>query len=222
VFELVKSGGWLMLPIILCSIISISIIAERFWSLRREKVLPVHLVATVWNAVKQDNMSRSDIEALSKESALGTVLSAGLLNRNESRERIKECIEERGREVVHDLERFLNTLGTIASISPLLGLLGTVIGMISVFAAITKHGVGDPGALAGGISEAMITTAAGLTVAIISLVFYRYFRRKVDGIVVIMEREAIKMVDVLHNNRVDASAAGDTMAHEVARADAKK
>ncbi len=190
-----------MLPIILCSIVSISIIAERFWSLRREKVLPKHLVATVWNEVKQDNMARTDIEAISKESALGTILSAGLFNRNESRERIKECIEERGREVVHDMERFLNTLGTIASISPLLGLLGTVIGMISVFAAITKHGVGDPGALAGGISEAMITTAAGLTVAIISLVFYRYFRRKVDGIVVIMEREAIKMVDVLHNNR---------------------
>ena len=200
-FELVKSGGWLMLPIILCSIISISIIAERFWSLRREKVLPYHLVANVWNAVKNDNMARTDIEAISKESSLGAVLSAGLLNRNESRERIKECIEERGREVVHDMERFLNTLGTIASISPLLGLLGTVIGMISVFAAITKHGVGDPGALAGGISEAMITTAAGLTVAIISLVFYRYFRRKVDGIVVVMEREAIKMVDVLHKNR---------------------
>lgn len=201
-FELVKSGGWLMLPIILCSIISISIIAERFWSLRREKVLPRHLVATVWNEVKQDKMTRADIESLSKGSALGKILSAGLLNRNESRDRIKECIEERGREVVHDMERFLNTLGTIASISPLLGLLGTVIGMISVFAAITQHGVGDPGALAGGISQAMITTAAGLTVAIISLVFYRYFRRKVDGIVVVMEREAIKMVDVLHNNRL--------------------
>ena len=190
-----------MLPIILCSIVSISIIAERFWSLRREKVLPRHLVATIWTAVKQDNMTRTDIEALGKESALGTILSAGILNRNETRERIKECIEERGREVVHDMERFLNTLGTIASISPLLGLLGTVIGMISVFAAITKHGVGDPGVLAGGISEAMITTAAGLTVAIVSLTFYRYFRRKVDGIVVVMEREAIKMVDVLHNNR---------------------
>ncbi len=200
-FELVKSGGWLMLPIILCSIVSISIIAERFWSLRREKVLPEHLVANVWNAIKKDKLARTDIEALGKESALGQILSAGLLNRNETRERIKECIEERGREVVHDLERFLNTLGTIASISPLLGLLGTVIGMISVFAAITKHGVGDPAALAGGISEAMITTAAGLSVAIISLVFYRYFRRKVDGIVVVMEREAIKMVDVLHNNR---------------------
>ncbi len=200
-FELVKSGGWLMLPIILCSIVSISIIAERFWSLRREKVLPKHLVANIWNAVKKDNLAPNDIEILSKESALGQILSVGLLNRNESRERIKESIEERGREVVHDMERFLNTLGTIASISPLLGLLGTVIGMISVFAAITKHGVGDPAVLAGGISEAMITTAAGLTVAIVSLIFYRYFRRKVDGIVVIMEREAIKMVDVLHNNR---------------------
>ena len=203
--ELVKSGGWLMLPIILCSIVSFSIIAERFWSLRREKVLPKHLVANVWNAVKKDNMARADIEVLSKQSALGQILSVGLLNRNESRERIKECIEERGREVVHDMERFLNTLGTIASISPLLGLLGTVIGMISVFAAITKHGVGDPAVLAGGISEAMITTAAGLTVAIVSLVFYRYFRRKVDGIVVVMEREAIKMVDVLHHNRLSSN-----------------
>ena len=191
-----------MIPIILCSIVSISIIAERFWSLRREKVLPKHLVANVWNAIKQENMTRADIETLSKGSALGIILSTGLKNRNESRERIKECIEERGREVVHDMERFLNTLGTIASISPLLGLLGTVIGMISVFAAITQHGVGDPAVLAGGISEAMITTAAGLTVAIISLIFYRYFRRKVDGIVVVMEREAIKMVDVLHNNRI--------------------
>ncbi len=185
-FELVKSGGWLMLPIILCSIISISIIAERFWSLRRERVLPKHLVANIWKSIKQGTMTRADIEVLSKQSALGSILSAGLLNRNESRERIKEGIEERGREVVHDMERFLNTLGTIASISPLLGLLGTVIGMISVFAAITQHGVGDPTVLAGGISQAMITTAAGLSVAIVSLIFYRYFRRKVDGIVVIM------------------------------------
>jgi len=199
-----------MLPIILCSIVSISIIAERFWSLRRDKVLPKHLVATLWNEIKQDKLSRTDIENLRKGSALGTVLSAGLINRDESRERIKECIEERGREVVHDLERFLNTLGTIASISPLLGLLGTVIGMISVFAAITQHGVGDPGALASGISQAMITTATGLTVAIISLVFYRYFRRKVDGIVVVMEREAIKMVDVLHNNRHQSSIEDET------------
>jgi biopolymer transport protein ExbB len=201
VFELVKSGGWLMLPIILCSIVSIAIIAERFWSLRMDKVLPKHLVATVWNSVKNDDFQRSDIEELSRQSALGKILSAGLLNRNQPRERIKESIEERGREVVHELERFLDILGTIASITPLLGLLGTVVGMISVFAAITTHGVGDPTAMAGGISQAMITTAAGLSIAIISLVFYRYFRRKVDSIVITMELEAIKMVDVLYSNR---------------------
>lgn len=200
-FELVKSGGWLMLPIILCSIASISIIAERFWSLRRDRVLPRHLVATVWARVKKGQINRAEIESIEKQSALGKILSAGLYNRDEQRDRLKEAIEERGREVVHELEQFLDTLGTIASISPLLGLLGTVLGMIKVFTAITTHGVGDPAALASGISQAMITTAAGLSVAIISLIFYRYFRRRVDTIVVEMEREAIKMVDVIHNNR---------------------
>ncbi len=198
---MVKSGGWLMIPIILCSMAAIAIIAERFWSLRPNKVLPRHLVATVWNSVKNDTFQTSDIELLSKQSALGKILSAGLVNRNQPRERIKESIEERGREVVHELERFLDILGTIASISPLLGLLGTVVGMIVVFTAITTHGVGDPAALAGGISQAMVTTAAGLSVAIVSLIFYRYFRRRIDTIVVEMESEAIKMVDVLHNNR---------------------
>ncbi|MDA3869271.1 MAG: MotA/TolQ/ExbB proton channel family protein [Gammaproteobacteria bacterium] len=200
-FEMVKSGGWLMIPIILCSMAAIAIIAERFWSLRPNKVLPRHLVATVWNSVKNETFQTSDIELLSKQSALGKILSAGLVNRNQSRERIKESIEERGREVVHELERYLDILGTIASISPLLGLLGTVVGMIVVFTAITTHGVGDPAALAAGISQAMVTTAAGLSVAIVSLIFYRYFRRRIDTIVVEMESEAIKMVDVLHNNR---------------------
>lgn len=198
---MVKSGGWLMVPIILCSMVSLAIIAERFWSLRIDKVLPKHLVSTVWNAVKNGTFKTSDLELLRKQSALGKILSAGLINRNQPRERIKQSIEERGREVVHELERFLDVLGTIASISPLLGLLGTVVGMISVFATITTHGVGDPGALAGGISQAMVTTAAGLSVAIVSLIFYRYFRRRIDTIVVEMEREAIKMVDVLHLNR---------------------
>ena len=198
---MVKSGGWLMVPIILCSMVSLAIIAERFWSLRIDKVLPKHLVSTVWNAVKKGTFKTSDLELLRKQSALGKILSAGLINRNQPRERIKQSIEERGREVVHELERFIDVLGTIASISPLLGLLGTVVGMISVFATITTHGVGDPGALAGGISQAMVTTAAGLSVAIVSLIFYRYFRRRIDTIVVEMEREAIKMVDVLHLNR---------------------
>jgi biopolymer transport protein ExbB len=200
-FELVKSGGWLMLPIILCSVISISIIVERFWSLQREKVLPKHLVASVWHMVKTGKLERNKIEEVGRQSALGKVLSAGLNVRDQRRERIKESIEERGREVVHELERFLNTLGTVASISPLLGLLGTVVGIMKAFNEIVIHGVGNPGVLAGGISQALITTIAGLSVAIVSLVFYRYFRRKVDTIVVEMEREAIKMVDVLHNSR---------------------
>ncbi len=200
-FELVKSGGWLMLPIILCSVISLSIIVERFWSLQREKVLPRHLVASVWHMIKTGKLEASKIEEVGKQSALGKVLTAGLKNRQYKRERIKESIEERGREVVHELERFLNPLGTIASISPLLGLLGTVVGMIKVFTAITTHGVGNPSVLANGISQAMITTAAGLSVAIVSLIFYRYFRRRVDTIVVEIEREAIKMVDVIHKNQ---------------------
>lgn len=198
---MVKSGGWLMIPIILCSMVSLAIIVERFWSLRVDRVLPKHLVATVWSAVKNGTFKTEDLKLLSKGSALGKILSAGLIHRNQPRDRIKQSVEERGREVVHDLERFLDVLGTIASISPLLGLLGTVVGMISVFATITTQGVGDPGALAGGISQAMVTTAGGLSVAIVSLVFYRYFRRRIDSIVVEMEREAIRMVDVLHNNR---------------------
>lgn len=200
-FEMVKSGGWLMLPLILCSIGAFAIIAERFWSLRHEKILPKHLVATVWTAVKNNKLVRHDIEELGKQSALGKVLTAGLINRDKDRDRIKESIEEQGREVVHELDQFLDTLGTIAAISPLLGLLGTVIGMIKVFSQITLHGVGNPGVLADGISQALVTTAAGLSIAIISLVFYRYFRRRVDTYVVAIEKEAIKMVDVLHNNR---------------------
>ena len=200
-FEMVKSGGWLMLPLILCSIGAFAIIAERFWSLRTEKILPKHLVATVWTAVKNNKLVRHDIEELGKQSALGKVLTAGLINRDNDRDRIKESIEEQGREVVHELEQFLDTLGTIAAISPLLGLLGTVVGMIKVFSQITLHGVGNPGLLADGISQTLVTTAAGLSIAIISLIFYRYFRRRVDTYVVAIEKEAIKMVDVLHNHR---------------------
>ena len=190
-----------MLPLILCSIGSFGIIVERFWSLRREKILPKHLVATVWTGVKNNKLVRHDIEELGKKSALGQILTAGIINRESDRDRIKESIEEQGREVVHELEQFLDTLGTIAAISPLLGLLGTVIGMIQVFAQITTHGVGNPAVLADGISQALITTATGLSIAIVTLIFYRYFRRRVDTYVVEIEKEAIKMVDVLHNNR---------------------
>ncbi len=200
-FEMVKAGGWLMFPIIACSIIAFGIILERFWTLQKSKVIPRHLVATIWHWVKEGQLERSKIEELSKQSALGRVLAAGLNNRHLDRERIKESIEETGRQVVHEMERFLNTLGTIAAISPLLGLLGTVIGMIKVFNAIVGSGVGNAAPLAGGISQALITTAAGLSVAIIALIFHRYFRGRVDELVIKMEEEAIKMVDVLHNNR---------------------
>ncbi len=209
-FELVKAGGWLMAPIILCSVIAVGIILERFWALQTRKVIPKHLVATIWHWVKEGQLERSKIDEISKQSALGKILAAGLNNRNKDRDRIKESIEETGRKVVHEMERFLNTLGTIASISPLLGLLGTVIGMIKVFSVITAEGVGNAAPLAGGISQALITTAAGLSVAIIALMFYRYFRGRVDELVVQMEEEAIKMVDVLNNNRHIVNAKDET------------
>ena len=195
--EIVKSGGWLMLPIIICSVISAAIIIERLWTLQPRRVLPKNLSRQVWEWVSKNQLNHAHIQALHQGSPLGEILAAGLVNRHRDREIIKESIEDAGRQVVHDLERFLNTLGTIAAISPLLGLLGTVIGMVKVFAAITTYGVGDPTVLAGGISEALITTAAGLTVAIPSLIGYRYLSGKVDALAVQMEKEAITMVEAL-------------------------
>ena len=199
--ELIRAGGFLMWPILACSVISMAIIAERFWSLRESKIVPVNLVANVWQWHKSDQLDAKRIQALRVNSPLGMVLAAGLLNRKHSREIMKESIEEVGRLVAHSLERFLNTLGTISSITPLLGLLGTVIGMIKVFTVITSQGIGDPSVLSEGISEALLTTAAGLSVAIPSLMFYRYFRGKVDDLVVTMEQEALKMVEVMHGIR---------------------
>lgn len=200
-FELIRAGGFLMWPILACSIISMAIIAERFWSLRQTKIAPTNLVASVWQWHKSDQLDAKRIQALRTNSPLGMILAAGLLNRKHSREIMKESIEEVGRLVAHGLERFLNTLGTISSITPLLGLLGTVIGMIKVFTVITSQGIGDPSILSEGISEALLTTAAGLSVAIPSLMFYRYFRGKVDDLVVTMEQEALKMVEVMHGIR---------------------
>ena len=200
-FELIRAGGFLMWPILACSVISMAIIAERFWSLRESKIVPVNLVANVWQWHKSDQLDAKRIQALRVNSPLGMILAAGLLNRKHSREIMKESIEEVGRLVAHSLERVLNTLGTISSITPLLGLLGTVIGMIKVFTVITSQGIGDPSVLSEGISEALLTTAAGLSVAIPSLMFYRYFRGKVDDLVVTMEQEALKMVEVMHGIR---------------------
>jgi biopolymer transport protein ExbB len=195
--EIVRAGGVLMLPIILCSVIAAAIILERLWTLQRKRVLPANLTAQVWEWARHDQLDPRHLESLRQNSPLGEVLAAGVAHRHAPREVIKERIEDTGRHVVHDLERYLNPLGTIAAISPLLGLLGTVFGMIKVFAAITEHGVGSPTMLAGGISEALITTAAGLVVAIPSLIGYRYLRGRIDGLVVAMEKETIKLLEAL-------------------------
>jgi biopolymer transport protein ExbB len=201
VFELVKSGGWLMLPIIACSIVALGIVIERFWSLQRKKVMPDYLMKQILQLHQEQKLNLADIAKLKSSSPLGRILAAGLVNRNHDKEVMKEAIMEVGRQVVHELERYLNTLGTIASISPLLGLLGTVIGMIKVFSVIVTAGVGDPGILAGGISEALITTAAGLSVAIPSLMFHRYFTGLIDLLVIGMEEQALKMVEMIHGER---------------------
>jgi len=197
VLELVKAGGWLMLPIIACSIVALAIIIERLWSLQVRRVLPKNLVAQVWRWDKIHQLNDEHLKELQASSPLGSVLAAGIANRRQNRDVMKESIEDTGRHVVHELERYLNSLGTIAAITPLLGLLGTVIGMIKVFATITTQGVGNPGALAGGISEALITTAAGMSVAIPTLMFYRYFRGKVRMLVLRMEQEAMGMLEIM-------------------------
>ncbi|MFA5626813.1 MAG: MotA/TolQ/ExbB proton channel family protein [Thiohalomonadaceae bacterium] len=207
-FEIIVAGGWLMVPIILCSILALAIVGERIWSLRESKVVPGNLVGQVWQLCKSNQLGNKQVVALRSSSPLGRVLAAGLLNMHHSREVMKESLEEAGRQAVQELERYLNTLGTISSISPLLGLLGTVFGMIKVFTAITIQGTGNPGVLAGGISEALITTAAGLTVAIPSLMFYRYFRGKVDALALRMEEEALKLVEVIHGEREAGDVAG--------------
>lgn len=198
-FEIVQAGGWLMAPLILCSVIAIAIIAERLWTLQRKRVLPEGMGVKVWQWVEKGELDERHVRALRDSSPLGRILSAGLAARNRKRDIMKEQIEDTGRHVAHDLNRFLTTLGTIAAISPLIGLLGTVIGMVQVFAAITTGGVGDPAVLADGISQALITTAAGLSVAIPSLIGFRYLRNHVDSLVVEMEQEATKLVDAIEN-----------------------
>jgi biopolymer transport protein ExbB len=202
VLEIILAGGWLMVPILLCSTLAVAIIIERFWTLRNSKVLPEGLSGTVEDWAARHELDGRHIEQLRRESPLGRIYAAALVNRQRSREVIKEAVEDTGRHVVHDLERFLNTLGTIAGISPLLGLLGTVVGMIKVFSAIMISGVGDANVLAGGISQALITTAAGLTVAIPSYFFYRFFRGMVAEYVISMEEKAIRLIDCIERGNV--------------------
>jgi biopolymer transport protein ExbB len=199
VLELLTAGGWLMVLIVLCSIVVLAICIERLYTLNPKKIAPPHLLATVWKQLKAGEMDAGRLKTLKQSSPLGRILAAGLSNAYHGRDVMKESIQEAAQHVVHDLERYLNTLGTIAAIAPLLGLLGTVVGMIRVFAEIMSQGTGNASVLAGGISEALITTAAGLTVAIPALAMHRYFIGKIDAIVVELEQETIKLVDALHS-----------------------
>jgi len=201
VFELIRSGGLLMLPILLCSVIAIAIIIERFWTLNSARIAPRNALAEVWGKLRNNQLDAAQLRELRMSSPLGQILAAGLVNAKSGRAIMTESIEQAASHVVHDLERYLSTLGTIAVISPLLGLLGTVFGMIEVFSGIMEQGVGNAQAFAGGISQAMITTAAGLSVGIPSLLFYRTFLRRIDTLVVELERESIKLVDALHSPR---------------------
>jgi biopolymer transport protein ExbB len=198
-FSLLMAGGWTMPFIVVGSIIALAIVIERTLALKPERIAPPHLLAGVWQQLKAGEFDASRLKQLRQGSPLGAILAAGLANRGQGRDVMKESIQEAAGHVVHDLERYLNTLGTIAAVTPLLGLLGTVVGMIRVFTEITIQGTGNANALAGGISEALITTAAGLAVAIPALVMHRYFTGKIDAIVVGLEQESIKLVDALHN-----------------------
>jgi biopolymer transport protein ExbB len=219
--EIVIAGGWVMLPIILCSVVAVAIILERLWTLKPGRVVPRNLSRQVWEWVSSNQLNHQHIQELRVSSPLGQILAAGLSNRQHDRATMKEAVEDTGRHVVHELERYLNTLGTIAAVSPLLGLLGTVTGMIRTFSALTSGGAGDPAALAGGISEALITTAAGLMVAIPALIGYRYLRGRVDVLVVQMEKEAIGLVAALQRKQyMDAlgRSGGESAAQAVSAA----
>ena len=197
---IIEAAGWPIWPLILASVLSVTIIIERFISLRRTEVAPNGLLEKTVQAYRQQGANNDMLNLLAQSSPLGLIFAAGLRNAKRSREIMKESIEEAGRAAIHELERFLAALGTIASVAPLLGLLGTVIGMVEIFGAQTPSG-GDPAILAHGISVALYNTASGLIVAIPSLIFYRYFRARVDTLVIEMEQQAVKLVETIHGER---------------------
>ena len=199
--EMVQAGGWLMVPILLCSVIAAAICVERIWTLQVTRVAPRNLLAQVWALAKKSEVDPQKLRDIRGESPLGQIFAAGVSNARHGREIMKESMEEAADAVMHELERYLTPLGTIASISPLLGLLGTVVGMIKVFTVLMLEGAGNANVLAGGISQALITTAAGLGIAIPTLMFHRYFLRRVDDLVVTMEQEGSKLVEIMHGER---------------------
>ena len=199
--DLVISGGWMMGPIILASVIAAAICVERFWTLQSSRVLPKNLLAQVWTLVKKNEIDPQKLRDIRAGSPLGQIFAAGLSNARYGRNVMKEAMEETANAVMHELERYLTALGTIASVSPLLGLLGTVVGIIEVFSVVSTQGLGNAHTLSSGISTALICTAGGLSVAIPSLMFYRFFLRRVDDLAVSMEQEANKLLEIMHGER---------------------
>jgi biopolymer transport protein ExbB len=200
VIAIIQAAGWPIYPLLLASVISVALIFERLVALRRAKVVPAGLLQRAVGEFKRGANNDKLLEELDRHSPLGRVLSAGLRNVNNSREVMKESIEEAGSAVTHELNRYLTTLGTIASISPLMGLFGTVVGMIEIFGAQSPTG-GNPQQLAHGISIALYNTGAGIFIAIPSMIFWRYFRGAVDGFVVEMEQQAVRLVEYMHGDR---------------------
>lgn len=197
---LIEAAGWPIWPLIIASIIALAIIFERAYTLRRDQIVPPSLLEQTLSVLRKEGSNSNSLRVLAEGSPLGRVLAAGVRNQSSSREVMKEAIEETGRAVAHDLGRYLTTLGTIASVAPLLGLLGTVIGMVEIFGSQTPTG-GNPAVLAHGISVALYNTAFGLIVAIPSMIFYRFFRGKVDALLVEMEQQALTLVELLHGER---------------------
>jgi biopolymer transport protein ExbB len=201
VFEIIKAGGWVMWPIILCSVVALAISIEKFLSLNTTKVAPSNLLPQVWGWLKNNQIDAGRLKELRQGSPLGRILATGLSTARQGRDIMKESVEETAGHVVHDLQQYMNTLGIIVEITPLLGLLGTVLGMIEVFSEIVLQGSGNTSALAGGISKALITTAAGLFVAIPALVIHRHFSRRIESIIIVLEQETLKLVDAMHGDR---------------------
>ncbi len=200
-FAIIEAAGWPIWPLLLASVIALAIIGERAWSLRTNAVAPNHLLDQVIQDYRQGGINPQTLTHLAHGSPLGQIFATGLRNSKSPPSVMKEALDDAGRAVTHELERFLSALGTIASISPLLGLLGTVIGMIEIFGSQTPTGGSNPIILAHGISVALYNTALGLIIAIPSMIFYRYYRGKVDALVMEMESQAIKLVEVLHGER---------------------
>ncbi|HYX65759.1 MAG TPA: MotA/TolQ/ExbB proton channel family protein [Burkholderiales bacterium] len=201
-FAILQAAGWPIWFLLAASIIALALIIERSLSLRATRIIPPRLFEQVVALYRRQGVSEEVLDKLAQDSPLGAVLAAGLRNHKSSRYVMKEAIEEAGRAVAHDLERFLTTLGTIATAAPLLGLFGTVIGMIEIFGS-QSPGSANPQQLAHGISIALYNTAFGIAIAIPALIFYRHYRNKVDSLVVEMELQASKLVDILHGERMD-------------------